>query len=667
MNEVEEKVKTVRVPDEFVDLFARAEKIVSSYFGQRRDDPERGAIEISGERYLLVRAASMSVEFFSLVRDLYGLEKEDEADDFARNLLFDLAHAIGRSDARRFHERMNLENPIERLAAGPVHFSHTGWAFVEILPESRPAPDESYYLIYNHPSSFEADAWVADGREVDFPVCIMNSGYSSGWCQESYGVRLVSSELLCRARGDETCRFIMAHPERIEGFLERYIKDAPHLARRIHGYQIPDFFARKRMEEELRQARDEMERRVEERTAELEHANELLRQEMTARKQAESLLLQTAKLEAVGRLAGGIAHDFNNLMGVVIGHASLLENRLQSDNPTMGHISKIRQAGEEASQLTQQLLAFSRAQLPNLELVDLNEVISDTTYMLERLIGENVELQVELGSDVGNIFADSGQLRQVVMNLVVNARDAMPVGGTLSIDTKRIDQDECSHDKEHDVSAGAWSLLSVSDSGVGMDKETQEKAFDPFFTTKELGAGTGLGLSTVYRIVTQFSGSISVTTAPGEGTTFKIYLPRTDFIVDNRHTSQGAQWAGGGSETILVVEDQNAVRQMVVGILEDLGYEVMEAENSERALQLAASYSNDIHLLLTDVVMPRMSGRNLADRLMEVRPETKVLFMSGYADEEVLRWGVQQGTVELIAKPFTSQALAERIRKILDG
>jgi len=656
------KPKTVRVPDDLAPLFAKAEELVSSYFRQRRDDPERGTIEIFGERYLLLRAGSLSVEFFGLVRDLYGPERRAEADDFARNLLFDLAHAIGRSDARRFHTRMNLEDPVERLTAGPVHFAHAGWAFVDIFPESRPVPDESYYLVYDHPYSFEAGAWIAAGREADFPVCIMNSGYSSGWCQESFGVRLVASEVLCRARGDEACRFIMAHPDRIEGFVERYIEHQPGLEHLIRGYQIPDFFARKRMEEELRLARDELEQRVHERTAELERANELLRREMAAREHAEKQLLQTAKLEAVGRLAGGIAHDFNNLMGVVIGHASHQERRLPADHPVVASLREIRRAGEEAAQLTQQLLAFSRARLLNLEHVDLNAAVNETVYLLERLIGEHVELEMELAEDAGAVRADRGQLRQVIMNLVVNARDAMPSGGRLRIETSWIENAEGGGAP----GPGSWVLLQVSDSGVGMDEATLARAFDPFFTTKSAGAGTGLGLSTVHRIVAQCNGEIAVSSEPGRGTSFRIYLPRVAASVEERAPRDHELQLPTGSETVLVVEDQPAVRQMVVSVLGELGYGLIHAGGSEKALRLAEEHQGEIHLLLTDVVMPRMSGRDLADRLSLARPGIKVLFMSGYAEDDVLRYGVSDGRAELLPKPFTAEELARRVRQVLD-
>lgn len=235
-------------------LFAQAEAVVSKYFRERKADSSQGTIEIFGERYLLVRGAALSVEFFSLVKELFGKGRESEAEDFARNMLFDLAHAIGKSDARNFHVKMGLSDPIERLSAGPVHFSHTGWAFVKVLPQSRPSPDNDYYLIYDHPQSFEADTWIQSGLEPIFPVCIMNSGYSSGWCQESFGVPLVSTEILCRAKGDPYCRFIMAPPDRVEAHVECYMKETPDFAQRMKSHTIPDFFSRKRLEEDLRRS-----------------------------------------------------------------------------------------------------------------------------------------------------------------------------------------------------------------------------------------------------------------------------------------------------------------------------------------------------------------------------------------------------------------------------
>lgn len=249
---------TVKVPEQFASIFEKAQEYVGRYFREKKEDPSKGTIEIFGERYILVRAASMSVEFFETIANLYEKEGKEEAANIARQLLFDMAHAIGRQDARNFHKKMDLKDPVEKLSAGPIHFSHAGWAFVDIFPESRPSPDESYYLIYDHPYAFESAAWIASGKKSDFPVCIMNAGYSSGWCEESFGITLVASEIMCQAKGDDACRFIMAPPSRIEGHIADYMKRKPELVDRITRYEVPGFFKRKEMEDELKKANDFM-------------------------------------------------------------------------------------------------------------------------------------------------------------------------------------------------------------------------------------------------------------------------------------------------------------------------------------------------------------------------------------------------------------------------
>jgi two-component system cell cycle sensor histidine kinase/response regulator CckA len=660
-------LRTVRVPEAMEGPFAAVESLVERYFKDRIDDPAHGTIEIAGERYVLVRAASLSVEFFSLVRDLYGEGRRAEADTFARNILFDLAHAVGKSDAQAFHQKMGLVDPIARLSAGPIHFAHAGWAFVDISPDSRPSPDEDYYLLYEHPYSFEADAWLR-ARAKGAPesaVCIMNAGYSSGWCEESFGLTLVAAEIACRAAGDDACRFIMAHPSRIEGFIERYLAGRPHRPERPR-HPIPDFFARKRIEEELVHARDDLERRVADRTAALTLSNERLREEIAERRLVEKKLLQRHKLEAIGRLAGGIAHDFNNLMAVILGNCSLLDRRIPEGESLRTFVSEIREAGERAAGLTQQLLAFGRANVRSREVIPLNRIVEDLSRMLDRLIGDDVQLTVELGPDVGAIEGDRGQIEQVLVNLVVNARDAMPTGGALRVTTQAVTLDDHRARILGDIPAGSYALLTVEDEGVGMDDETMSQIFDPFFTTKQATvagtSGSGLGLSTVYGIVRQSGGAIGVISAPGQGAKFQVYLPRIAQPTANRSADAQAMTEPTGSETILLVEDQPQLRQALSQVLADLGYRVLQAASGLEALQLVSAHAGRIHLLLTDVVMPRMSGIELAATLLGRDPATAVLYMSGFSNDPLLATSGAQ----YIQKPFEPAELARRLRRLLE-
>jgi two-component system, cell cycle sensor histidine kinase and response regulator CckA len=662
-------LKTVRVPPGMEELFERAEEVVSRYFRDRVDDPSRGTIEIFGERYVLVRAASLSVEFFSLVQSLYGDGRRKDADDFARNILFDLAHAIGASDARNFHSKMDLRDPIARLSAGPVHFAHSGWAFVDIFPESQPVAGRDYYLVYDHPYSFESDAWLRAERTASFPVCIMNAGYSSGWCEESFSVKLVASEVLCRARGDEACRFVMAHPERIEEFVSRYRDRSPELAQRLTGYQIPDFFARKRMEEELRRSRDELELRVRDRTGQLERSNNLLREQMEQRELAERQLVQAQKLEALGRLAGGIAHDFNNVVGIILARSEIVKRRLPAGDPLIGEVDRIRGAAERAAKLTRQLLAFSRAQLLVPEVVDLGRAVSDLGRTMIPLLGEDIELVVKVPeaspSHGAYIEAEASQVEQMLMNLAVNARDAMPRGGriemTVATEEVRVER----RITTGLLQPGDYVVLTVSDTGSGMDPDTLARVFDPFFTTKPDGRGTGLGMSIVYGLVRQSGGAIHIDTAPGRGTCFMLFLPRSRREPPVKAASvPHARTAG--SETILLVEDEDDLRESLREVLEEEGYTVLDAPDASGALELLDQKDGPLHLLLTDVVMPRMSGRELAQRIRETRPDVRILFMSGWDPHASRLWRDEPG-VALLPKPFTGDELTDKIRQLLES
>ncbi len=384
--------------------------------------------------------------------------------------------------------------------------------------------------------------------------------------------------------------------------------------------------------------------------------------DVTESKKLEDQFRQAQKLESIGRLAGGVAHDFNNLLTVINGYSDILLGRLDPLDPSHLPVTEIRKAGGRAVELTRQLLTFSRKQVIEPKPLNLNELVSGTREMLARLIGEDIEVVTCLAPDLGNVFADAGQLHQVLMNLVVNARDAMPNGGRLTIETANR---EPGPNGAEERAAGSV-LLVVGDSGVGMDEETRKRIFEPFFTTKASGVGTGLGLATVYGIVQQCGGWIDVKTEPGEGTKFTIGLPRTAVSLSPELPAHKEN-AAGRAETVLVVEDQEEVRSLVMMVLKRQGYRLLEAKNGKQALSVAEHHPGPIHLLLTDLVMPGMNGKDLADRLQLARPSMRVLFMSGYPDKVLPNSAVSNGDVHFIAKPFTPVTLAGRVRELLSA
>jgi len=387
-----------------------------------------------------------------------------------------------------------------------------------------------------------------------------------------------------------------------------------------------------------------------------------LRRTEADRKRIEAQLHQAQKLESVGRLAGGVAHDFNNLLTVINGYSDMLLADFVSSHPIHETVTEIRQAGERAAALTRQLLVLSRKKVTQPQHVNLNEIVAEVEKMLARLIGEDIRLDSALSPSLGHVLADPGLLHQVLMNLAVNARDAMPGVGTLSIETANVDVDTSYVEQHPEMKVGPYVRLKVSDTGAGMTKEVQAHLFEPFFTTKKLGEGTGLGLATVYGIVKQSDGSIWVYSEPGVGTTFSIYLPRVDDAANLPRESASSHPSLRGSETILVVEDQDQVRRMAVRILREYGYEVIESANPEDALLHSETFAGPIHLLLTDVIMPGMTGPELVDRIKPRRPSMEIIYMSGYS---------QHTTLDLagayLSKPFSPQALAIKVRETLDA
>jgi PAS domain S-box-containing protein len=391
-------------------------------------------------------------------------------------------------------------------------------------------------------------------------------------------------------------------------------------------------------------------------------------EDVTERRRLEEQLRQAQKMEAVGRLAAGVAHDFNNLLTIVIGYSDLALQRLSTGNRMRPPLEEIKKAGERAAWLTRQLLAFSRKQVLQPQILELNSLLANVDQMLRRVIGEDIELVMHLPPGLGRVQADPGQIEQVIVNLAVNARDAMPQGGRLTLEAANVELDSGYAGSHQSVLPGQYVMFAMSDTGIGMDAKTQARIFEPFFTTKEPGKGTGLGLSTVYGIVKQSGGYIWVYSEPGKGATFKVYLPR----IDQPGEAMAVGEAGVGelplaSETVLLVEDEKAVRSLAREVLECRGYHVLETAGAMEALEVAKRRKEHIHLLLTDVVMPQMGGRELAQQLARLHPETKVLFMSGYADNAVVHHGVLDPGTALLQKPFTAQALARKLREVLDS
>ena len=415
---------------------------------------------------------------------------------------------------------------------------------------------------------------------------------------------------------------------------------------------------------QLREVKIKLEERVHERTAALAEANRALKEEIDQSRRLEEQFRQAQKMEAFGQLAGGVAHDFNNLLTGINSFSELMLNGMVPAHEHPVYLREIRKAGDRAASLTRQLLAFSRKQVLQPVPLNLNVLVEDLEKMLHRLIGADISLKTALLPTLGPILADSGQIEQVILNLVVNARDAMPAGGHITIETRNVELDQEYVLTHPEVRPGPFVLLAVSDTGCGMDPETKSKIFEPFFTTKELGKGTGLGLAVVHGIVKQSGGSIEVYSELGHGTSFKVYLPRIEEPLRERECSATTASIATGTETILLVDDEELVRETARIALESAGYTVLTAHNGDTALQHCRDHQGVIHLIISDVVMPNMSGRQLVEFVRELRSSIKVLFMSGYTDDAILRHGIQSG-VAFLQKPLTPLMLCRKVREVL--
>jgi signal transduction histidine kinase len=630
---------TVRVPEAFEPLFATAEETVSRFFRSRKDDPEHGTIEISGERYILVRAASLSVEFFGQVEQLFGTGREADADQFARNFLFDLAHAVGKSDARNFHRKMNLVDPIAKLSAGPVHFSHTGWAFVDISPESRALPNDDYYLLFDHPYSFESDAWLRAGKSRSFPVCIMNAGWSSGWCEESFGVQLVSSEVMCRARGDETCRFIMAPPGKIESYVRHYMA-ARYGSERGGHYEIPDFFARKRAEEELRT--------------------------LYARLKELDLL----KTE----LFANVSHELRTPLMLISGPVERLLADARVGEPQREDLRTVQRNARILLKHVNDLLDVAKLEAGKTELrvarVDIAELTRLATSHFEALAGERgVALRTSLA---GPLLADldADKVGRVILNLLSNAFKF--ANGSVRVALER---------------EGERARLEVVDDGPGVPPDLRETIFERFRQIdtgpSRRSGGTGLGLAIAKDFVELHGGRIFVDVAPGGGARFVVEVPL--------HASTGAavtleknpptlpepvlvrtakvgatfvQQAPSDAPLVLVVEDNADVSRFVATTLAP-DHRIALAADGQEGLEKALSIKPD--LIVTDVMMPRLSGDELVRQLREhgEADSTPILVLTAKADDDLRVRLLSGGAQDYLAKPFSPDELRARARNLL--
>ncbi|MHC4338983.1 MAG: ATP-binding protein [Planctomycetota bacterium] len=651
----------VDVPEAFREAFARAHRYVADYFSRDTRSPAEGTIELAGERYVLVRAAALSFEFFDLVAGLYEGEDPARAHNESSAFLFDIAHAIGKADARLFHTKMRVTDPIERLSAGPIHFAYSGWAYVSILPESAPSPDDDYFLIYDHPYSFEADSWIRQGAPSELPVCVMNAGYSSGWCEESFGVSLVATEIECRAAGAEHCRFIMAPPWRITEHLKTHAPEYVDRFREAGAAAIPEFFKRKRLDEEYRRYRQYLEEEVARRTAELVEANERLQHEMEERKLRHAQLLQAQKVQAIGTLAGGIAHDFNNLLTGILTGIELALNDQAEGTPSQEVLLEAQRATEQATALSSRLLTLGRRKPYAMGATDINAVVESGAELLRRTMPSAVEIRLDIDPALPVIRADAAQLEQALINLGINARDAMPRGGRLLIETARRGVDAGQRPERAAGPDGDFVVIRVTDNGEGIPDKVRGRIFEPFFTTKAPGKGTGLGLAMVSDCLHGHQGWVDVESEPGKGSTFELHIPLIPLEPEPQLPDSFE--SAGGRETVLLVDDSDMVLSMGRRILERYGYTVFVANDGVDGLNRFLAEREKIDIVLTDLEMPRSNGHEL---LVELRAKGfggPVLLMSGHGGQEEDR--AAEGFDGVIVKPFDPASLLSGVQEVL--
>jgi signal transduction histidine kinase/CheY-like chemotaxis protein len=624
--------ETVSVPDAFKPLFDVAQQTVSEYFRYLKMDPTRGTIEINDQRYVLVRASALSKDFLDTVQNLYADRGAAEAMAIGKNFLFDIAHVIGMNDARNFHTKMNLTDPIAKLSAGPVHFAWSGWAYVDILPESSPSPDENFFLLYNHPYSFEADSWVRSGKKSDTPICIMNAGYSSGWCEESFGIQLTAVEVSCTARGDSTCTFIMSPPHKIQEHLRRFHSQSKDNYHQKEQYEVPTFFERKKVEEEMQRSK----------------------------------ILAEESAKSKSDFVANMSHELRTPLGAILGFTDLLKktelNAVQKD-----YLEAINSSGNNLLSIINDILDLSKLDAGKFIIEQVPFSIPELVHSVEVMFSakakkKNLELSCRVDPAIAKVVSgDPMRLTQILMNLIGNAIKFTEKGGVYV---------DCSVEKEDEEQVIV--LFSVRDTGIGIPKEKLSSIFDRFTQadtdiTRKYG-GTGLGLAITKELVELQGGKIFLESNPEQGAEFFFSIPYTkahgQTPVQTNPDRQSLQF--DSSKKILIVEDNLMNQKLAAIILQNNGFETVIAENGSKAIDILKEETFD--LVLMDIQMPVMDGYQATQRIRdELHISTPIIAMTAHALAGEKEKCIRAGMNDYLSKPFKETDLLLKIGHWITG